>query len=295
MGRSLYDAYPAAAGVWDFADGKLGFPLTSIAFDGPEDELRATRNTQLALFVAEVAGLRALESVGVNPVSTAGHSIGEYAALVACGALEFEEGLKLVSVRARAMDAAARERPGAMAAVPGLGHNEVRAAVESASARGIVGIANFNSPEQIVISGEADAVAQACEAASAAGAKRVIPLAVSGGFHSPLMQRAADELADALKGAALSAPRIPVAVNVTADVSTTGDEVRDLLAQQVVSQVRWHESVQLLMSMGCDCIIEVGPGKVLSGLARRMDSAPEVFSVDTAEDVESVAQRFQEA
>jgi len=287
MGRSLYDNSPAARMVWDEADSTLAAPVSSLAFEGPDDLLRQTRNAQTALFVSEVAAFRALQDRGVRPAYCAGHSIGEYAALVAAGALSLEQGLKLVQVRASAMERAAAERPGTMAAVIGLAAELLKSILEEASSAGAVHIANFNSPEQVVISGEAAAVELAGRLASEAGAKRVLPLAVSGGFHSPLMQAAAAELADVLAGAVISGPVVPVVLNVTADFARGAEDIRECLARQVVSQVRWHESIIRLVESGCDAAVEVGPGRVLTGLLKRMDGAPAASNVETADDLES--------
>ncbi len=288
MGRSLYDTSPAARMVWDEADTVLAAPVSALAFEGPDDVLRQTRNAQIVLFVSEVAAFKALEGRGVRPACCAGHSIGEYAALVAAGALSLEQGLKLVQVRASAMECAAAERPGTMAAVIGLAAERLSGILDEASLAGAVHIANFNSPEQVVISGEVAAVELAGKLASEAGAKRVLPLAVSGGFHSPLMEPAAAELAGALTGAVLSDPVVPVILNVTADYARGAEDIRECLARQVVSQVRWHESIMRLVESGCDAAVEVGPGRVLTGLLKRMDGAPAACNVETADDLEAV-------
>ncbi len=292
MGQALYNEFLAARQVWDRADALLGFSLSGLAFDGPEEELKATRNAQLALYVSEVAALRCLQAAGVRPGICAGHSIGEYAALVAAGALDWEEGLGLVRVRAGAMDRAAQERPGAMAAVIGLAPEQVAACVESASGKGVVCVANYNSVEQVVISGEKDAVEAACAAASEAGAKRVVPLAVSGAFHSPLMSGAAEELGQALAGARLAAPEVPVIMNVTAAPAGGPEEIRRLLKEQVTGQVRWHECALALVGAGPQAVIEAGPGKVLSGLMRRIPGAPQVLAVEEPADVHAAAAQF---
>jgi len=292
MGLGLYREFDEARKVWDRADSILGFSISDLAFNGPEDELKATRNAQLALFVAGVAALRCLQSAGVRPGICAGHSIGEYAALVAAGALDWEEGLGLVRLRAAAMDRAARERPGAMAAVIGLPPGRVAECVEAAAGSGVVCVANCNAAEQVVISGEKEAVDAACAAASAAGAKRVVPLAVSGGFHSPLMAGAAEELGQALAGARLAVPQVPVIMNVTARPAGGPEEIRRLLKEQVVGQVRWHECAEAILAAGPRAVIEAGPGRVLSGLMRRMPGAPPVLAVEEPGDVRAAAAEF---
>ena len=297
MGRSMYESFSVAKEAWDQADKLLGFPISRVAFDGPEEDLKLTRHAQLALYVSEVAGMRVLQGQGVQPAFSAGHSIGEYAALVCAGALSFQEGLRLVSVRAGAMDRAAGKGPGSMAAVLGLDAAHVGEVLQKVSAGRVLGIANLNSPQQIVISGESAAVKDACEALSAEGARRVVPLAVSGGFHSPLMEEAAEELAQALESAEVVGSVIPVALNVSAEFASGAEEVRRGLARQVVSQVRWHESMQRVLAAGADALIEIGPGRVLTGLARRMDGAENVaaFNVEEAGDVSAVVAEFAAA
>lgn len=293
MGLELHSSSPEARRVWESADVLLGQPISALAFGGPEESLRQTKNAQLALFVSEVAALRALEGRGVSAGLTAGHSIGEYAALVAAGAISFEVGLGLVQIRGEAMERAASERPGTMAAVLGLGARELEALLAEASSTGVVQVANLNSAEQIVISGEVEAVELAGKLASEAGAKRVVPLAVSGGFHSPLMESASADLAAALASADISDPGIPVLLNVTADFARGAGEIRESLARQVVSQVRWHESMARLIASGCDAAIEAGPGKVLAGLLRRMDNAPVCYPVETKEDLETAVRDLE--
>lgn len=288
MGQDLYQNNQSARSVWDSADRLLGFSLTELAFEGPEDSLKLTKNAQLALYVSEAAALAALLDAGIQPAASAGHSIGEYAALLSAGCISFEDGLKLVQVRGSSMNDAAAARPGAMAAVMGMDIGGVEQAVQAGSAKGIVGIANFNSAEQIVISGEAEAVEAASEAARTAGAKRVVPLAVSGGFHSALMQPAADKLAKALEETSFANPAIPVVLNVTAEPAFSGEEARTLLREQVTSQVRWHETMLKLIDMGYTSYVEVGPGKVLAGLAKRYDGVGEVLGLDSAEDLNNI-------
>lgn len=290
MGQSLYDSHASARQIWDAADSSLGYKLSELAFHGPEEELRQTRNTQAALFTSEVAALEVVRESGIQGAFCAGHSVGEYAALVAAGCLEFGEGLRLVQARGEAMDRAAQARPGAMAAVLGLDASEVGKTLSAASSEGVVVIANYNAPGQIVISGEAKAVEAASAAAQEAGARRVVPLSVSGAFHSPLMESAADDLGQVLETAAIADPTVPVVLNVTADWAKTAEDIRQNLRRQVSSQVRWHESMVKVLQAGADAVLELGPGKVLSGLARRMDGAVEDFSIDEASDLEAVLQ-----
>ncbi len=282
MGKDLYDLYPEVRDAYDTADSLLGMALSKLCFDGPEEELRLTVNTQPALFTTSVACLRMLQKNGVTPDVCAGHSIGEYAALVAAGALPFEQGLKLVKQRAELMQKAAGDHPGTMAAVIGLDADAVRAVCEKAANAGIVDVANYNSPGQVVISGEVKAVEAASEYAREAGAKRVLPLNVSGAFHSRLMQTAADELRAALKESDISDAAIPVVANVTADYVTKADEIRDCLARQVAGSVLWDKSIARMAADGVTRFVEVGPGKVLAGLIKRIAEGAEVVNVGDA-------------
>jgi [acyl-carrier-protein] S-malonyltransferase len=282
MGKDLYDLYPEVREVFDTADSILGMSLSKLCFEGPEEELRLTVNTQPALFTTSVACLRMLEKNGIRPDITAGHSIGEYAALVAAGALPFEQGLKLVRTRAELMQEAAKLRPGTMAAVIGLDADTVRAVCEKASDAGIVDVANYNSPGQVVISGEVKAVEAASEYAKEAGAKRVLPLNVSGGFHSRLMSSVVEELRVALRAAEFTDASIPVVANVTADYVQKADDIRDCLARQVAGSVLWDKSVARMAADGVDQFVEVGPGKVLAGLIKRITDGAEIKNVGDA-------------
>ena len=271
MGRDLYENNPAAKRALDACE--LACPgLLFICFDGPEEMLKETAWTQPALFAISVAAYEAVKSEGIEPVAVAGHSIGEYAALYAAGVFDIPTGMALVRARATAMAEAAKANPGAMAAVLAL---EPETVVNiCAETPGIVVPANFNCPGQIVISGEVAAVEAASVALKEAGAKRVIALAVSGAFHSPLMQPAADKLAVALGEAQLHAPNIPVIANVTAAQESSIDEIRANLVAQVPGQVRWTESVEKMREMGVEAFVELGSGKVLAGLIKKI--APDV-------------------
>ncbi len=279
MGKDLYDRYPEAREVYDKADGILGFSLSRLCFEGPEDDLRLTSNTQPALFTTCIACLRLLEKEGIRPDVTAGHSIGEYAAIVAAGAISFEDALPLVRKRGELMQAAGADRPGTMAAVIGLSADQVREVCAKAEAAGIVDVANYNSPGQVVISGEAGAVEAASEFARQAGAKRVMPLNVSGAFHSRLMQPTADLLAAELAKTAFRDAAAPIAANVTADYVRSAEEIRRLLAKQITGSVRWDESVSRMVADGVGLFVEVGPGKVLAGLIKRISDSVEVRNV----------------
>jgi len=280
MGKELCDAYPTARETFAEASEAAGIDLAALCFRGTEEELRLTENTQPCIFAVSVAAWRVLErETGIAPLCAAGHSLGEYSALVAAGALTLADAARILRLRGRFMQEAVPVGKGAMAAVMGLPDDGVEAACRAGAAKGVVEPANFNGGDQIVISGDAAAVAAACEAAKAAGAKRAMPLAVSAPFHCSLMKPAADRLAPELRAAARGAFRFPVVANVTAAPYPVDAPVADLLIRQVVSPVRWDACVRAMITMGASAFVEVGPGKVLSGLVRRIgrDAAVAAF------------------
>jgi [acyl-carrier-protein] S-malonyltransferase len=287
MGRALIDAFPEARRVFEEADSVLGFSLSKVCLDGPEEELRATHNTQPAIFVHSIAALEAARArTGLASDGAAGHSLGEYSAYVAAGSLRFEDALRLVRRRGELMFQAGRERPGTMAAILGLDATAVQAALEPVS--GIVVPANLNSPGQIVISGEIDAVRAGMDRCKEAGAKRVIPLEVSGAFHSPLMESAARGLSEALASIPIEAARIPVYANASATSVVDPESIRRSLVRQLLSPVRWEESVRAMRADGFERFVELGPGKVLSGLVRSIDRAASTASIGAPEDLASL-------
>ncbi len=298
MGRDLHEAYPKASAVFDKADEILGFPLSKLCFEGPKEELDDTINTQPALLTVSVALLRitsaelstGLELDQLGPVTVAGHSMGEYTALVAAGALDFADGLKLVRERGRVMKEAGERNPGRMAAVIGLDAGTLEGICQEASFQlpaSIVQIANYNSPGQVVISGHKEALGRAVELAKKRGARRVIPLAVSIASHSPLMQSAAESFASIVAQIDFHQPRVPVVANVTAAPITTLAEIREELVEQLTSTVRWVESVQYMIAQGVTTFVEIGPKNVLTGLIKRISKEVRVVSV---EDMASVQQ-----
>lgn len=289
MGRELAGNYPVAAEIFARADTALGYSLSGLCFDGPDEELKQTINTQPALFVTSAAAFEVVKSKGIEFSFAAGHSIGEYAALYAAGAFSLEEGLSLVRNRAKLMQKAAEEKPGTMAAILGLSAEQVREVVSGASSAGVVAAANFNSPIQIVISGEVEAVARASAIAKEMGARRVVPLNVSGAFHSPLMQSAADSLMESLKATRISDLLKPVVANYTADFETSAVEVKDNLSKQITGSVKWVESVRKMLDAGAECFIELGSGNVLAGLIKRIAPEAETVSVGDAASVEGLA------
>lgn len=282
MGQNLCAHSPAAQAVFDHADSVMGTKLSTLCFYGPEEALRPTSVTQPALYTVSAAALAALREAGAPPpLAVAGHSVGEYAALLAAGAFDFETGLHLVNRRAQEMHRATLAAPGAMAAILGLSADQIVAActeAESAESE-TVQAANFNGGGQIVISGSPAGVARASELAKSMGAKRVVPLSVSGAFHSPLMAPAAEAMAYALREATIRDATLPVVANLTADYETGADDIRINLAAQIDHPVRWEESISRLVADGFDTFVEVGAGAVLAGLMKRLAPAAAVYGV----------------
>ena len=272
MGKDLCAEFDAAKALFAKADEVLGFSLSKICFDGPEEELKQTKITQPAIFLHSIAVWNILKPGDAG--MTAGHSLGEYSALVAAGAIAFEEALRLVRLRGELMQKAGEENPGTMAAVVGLDAQVVEEVCRAASSDGIVQAANFNSPGQIVISGSVAGVRRAMELAKQRGAKLVKELVVSGAFHSPLMRSAKDGLKAALNRATIHDARVPVYANVSAKPVQKAHEIAELLFEQVTSPVRWEETIRHMSADGASHFIEIGPGKVLQGLVKRI--APEV-------------------
>jgi [acyl-carrier-protein] S-malonyltransferase len=274
MGRDVFEASAAAREIFESADDALGYSLTRLCFEGPEDELIRTEVQQPAILTTSIALLRAIEERGpVEPAFVAGHSLGEYSALVASGALDFDAGVRLVQARGRFMQEAVPEGRGAMAAVIGSEPHVVeQCCAEAAAASGqIVAPANYNSPAQTVIAGDAAAVERACGLAREQGAKRTVPLPVSAPFHCELMACAAEKLSLELAGIRFADPRIPVVTNVEATGNSDGSRIAALLEQQVTAPVRFVEMVHHLAGEGATRVLEIGPGRVLTGLVRRID------------------------
>ena len=276
MGRELFDRAPAARALFDEADARLGFALSRLCFDGPEEALTDTAVQQPALFTTSLAAWAVLNERGeAGAAYVAGHSLGEFSALAAAGALSFGEGLALVRRRGELMKLAGRRQPGGMAAILGLDAAPVAELCAAAAAETgrYVGVANDNCPGQVVITGDEMALARAMELLSQAGARKVVRLPISIAAHSPLMAGVAGEFAAAVAAAPLAAARIPVMANVSAQPITTPDEIRAELTAQLTAPVRWTESVRQLGALGVDAYVEVGPGDVLLGLVKRIDRA----------------------
>ena len=293
MGRELAENFSPAREVFEEADSALGFPLSKLCFEGPAEELQLTANTQPAILAVSVAAERVLKEKGIRADYVAGHSLGEYSALVAAGSLGLSDALRLVRKRGQYMQEAVPVGQGAMAALLGLDAGSVDEICREAAGGEVVSAANLNSPAQIVIAGHRAAVERAVEIAKARGARRAVLLNVSAPFHCSLMKPAADRLAVDLDAVAISEPRVPLVNNADAAVVRTADEVRDGLKRQVTSPVRWTESMLALRREGADVFIEAGPGKVLSGLMRQIDRGVQTWQAGDAVSLAEVAGAVQ--
>jgi [acyl-carrier-protein] S-malonyltransferase len=282
MGRELADQFPVAADTFAEADEALGFPISKLCFDGPEEELRLTENTQPAILTVSVAVWRVLVGEGISPELAAGHSLGEWSAHVAAGTLSFADAVRAVRARGRAMQLAVPAGQGGMAAILMLGADHVaEACAEAAAETGqVVAAANFNNPHQTVISGTHAAVERAGAIAKAKGARRVLMLPVSAPFHCALMEPAQEEVARVLHAIRLKGPQIPVAANVSGAFVTTAAEARDALIRQVTGAVRWVDCIHTLVAAGANAFVETGPGKVLAGLMKQIDAAQKALHVE---------------
>jgi len=295
MGRELAEKYPAAKSTFDEADKALGFSISKLCFEGTEEDLKLTANTQPAILTCSVAVNRVLEERGLTPDFVAGHSLGEYSALVASGALRFSDAVQLVRKRGTYMQDAVPAGVGAMAAIMGLSHAVVTDICKRASDGEVCSPANLNSPDQTVISGHAGAVKRAVELASQAGAKRAVILAVSAPFHSPLMAAMQEKLEKDLRKTEFSDLRMPIVTNVDADTTTSGSEAREALIRQVSMPVRWEESVRLLIDEGVNTFVEVGPGRVLTGLLRQIERSVAALNVEDEKSLAATVEKIAAA
>ena len=290
MGRDLYDNVKSSKAVFQQADQALGFSLTDLIFEGPEDELRQTINAQPALVVDAFACLEAVREINPDklaaPSFLAGHSLGEYTALALAGVFDFATAVKLARERGRLMHEAGQKRAGAMAAIIALDEEKVAEVCRESNTV----IANINCPGQIVISGAAENITKAMEMATAAGAKRAIPLQVSGAFHSPLMQPAVEGMIEYLDATSFAPPSVPVIANVTAVPLTSAQEVKMELRKQLTSPVQWQRSVEYMIKQGVSTFIEIGPGNVLTGLVRRIDKEVATVNIGDLEAVKAPGQ-----
>jgi len=291
MGKELAARYPEAKQTFEEADSALGYALSALCFEGPEDKLRMTEVTQPAILTVSVAALRVLRQQGVEPGFVAGHSLGEYSAHVASGTLDFADAVRIVRNRGRYMQVAVPAGQGAMAAVLGLSLEEIEAACRQAAQGQVVAPANINSPGQVVISGHTAAVERAAELVKQRGAKRAVMLPVSAPFHCALMQPAQERLAADLKSATFHPMRVPLVTNVDAEVIESSEKARDALIRQVTGAVQWEKSMRALIAAGVETFVEVGSGKVLCGLMRQIDRAQSCLNVEDPASLEKTINR----
>jgi len=292
MGKALAEAYPAAKAIFDEVDEALGESLSQLIWEGDIETLTLTQNAQPALMATSLAAMRALEAEGLGiekAAFVAGHSLGEYSALAAAGAISVADTARLLRTRGRAMQSAVPVGEGAMAAILGLDLEAVRAVADEAAQGEVCQAANDNDPTQVVVSGAKAAVERAAEIAKEKGAKRAVMLPVSAPFHCALMQPAADAMAEALAGVEIKSPAVPLIANVRADAVTDPDEIRQLLVEQVTGSVRWRESVQAMAAKGVTEFWEIGAGKALSGMIRKIDRSLTSRQAGTPEDVQALA------
>lgn len=280
MGKALAEAFPSIKSLYDDASSVLGYDIAALCFDGPAERLNLTEYTQPALLVSSIAAFRALEPLGIVPAAVAGHSLGEYSALVAAGGLSYREAVGIVQKRGKYMAEAVPSGTGLVAALLGLSSDVVKEVCREASPVGVVQAANFNSPGQVVIAGEKAAVERAIEIAKTKGCKKAIPLPVSVPVHTPLMQKAADRLATDLTAIAWSDLKMPLINNAEARLLTRGSEIKASLIRQLPSSVLWEDSVKAMAAMGVKTFVEVGPGAVLTGLIKRILPDAVTMNVD---------------
>ncbi len=295
MGKELAEKFPAAGAVFTEADQALGLSISQLCFEGSEDALKLTENTQPAMLTVSVAIYRILEEKGIAPHYVAGHSLGEYSALVTAGSLAFADAVKLVRLRGEYMQQAVPAGEGAMAAIMGLAPAQVAQLCKKAANGQVVGPANLNSPDQTVISGHAGAVKRAVELASASGAKRAVVLPVSAPFHCELMMPAQEKLASDLRRTAFAPLRVPLVTNVDAELISSGEEAREALIRQVSLPVRWEESMHALIEEGVSIFVEVGPARVLSGLLRQIERSVHCFNVEDEKSLLSTLDKLAQA
>ena len=292
MGKDLYEKYESAGKVFDIADSVLGKSISGICFNGPEEDLRQTINTQPAIVAMSIAALEAFKSqLKITPRFTAGHSLGEYCAMYASGVMDLETTFKAIQKRAELMS---KVQGGTMAAVLNAPAGSVEQALEEASATGYVDVANYNSPAQVVLTGEEAAVTKAGEILLEAGAKRVVPLAVSGAFHSKFLEGASKEFAQFVSDLDLSSASIPVVTNVDASATISSEDFRNKMPRQICSSVHWTQTIENMMQNGVNTFIEIGPGKVLAGLNKKISSDIKTYNVYDKESLETTVASLKE-
>lgn len=292
MGKDLYDNFEAAKNVFDSADKILGKSITTLCFEGPEENLKQTVNTQPCIVTMSIAALEALKSqLDITPTFTAGHSLGEYCAMYCSGVMNLETTLKAIQKRADLMGAT---KGGAMAAILNAPEGSLEKALKEASEVGYVDVANYNSPAQVVITGDENAVKKAGELLSAAGARRVVPLAVSGAFHSKFMENAGHEFASFVQDLDMENAQVPVFTNVDAQATMLSAEFKNKMPKQIYSSVHWTQTIENMIKDGVDTFIEIGPGKVLAGLNRKIDSSVKSYNIYDKESLESTINALKE-
>lgn len=293
MGKELYDNIEECREIFESADKALGFSISKMCFEGPEDELNSTENTQPAILTVSIAALKALESHGICADVTAGLSLGEYSALVYSGALDFEEAVKLVKKRGKYMQEAVPQGVGTMAAIIGLDEETIREICNECSDIGVVEPANLNCPGQIVIAGEVKAVEAACEKLKEKGALKTVMLTVSGPFHTSMLQPAAEKLEEELKNVCVNNFKIPVITNVTGEIVNNKDNIKPYLKKQVMSAVLFEKSIKTMIDMGVDTFIEIGPGKALSSFVKKINRKATILNVQDLKSLESTIEKLK--
>ncbi|RDI47493.1 ACP S-malonyltransferase [Falsibacillus pallidus] len=295
MGKDVVEQHEGAKAIFDKADERLGFSLSEVIFEGPQDKLTLTTNAQPALLTTSTAILQCLKEAGIQADYTAGHSLGEYSALVAAGAISFEDAVYTVRRRGELMEEAVPAGEGSMAAVLGMDREALKEVTDQVTSDGNpVQLANMNCPGQIVISGTAEGVEKASVLAKEKGAKRVLPLQVSGPFHSSLMKPAAEKFGDVLGGIEVKNAGIPVVANVSAQPMSEATDIKEKLIEQLYSPVLWEDTVETMLKNGVDTFIEIGPGKVLSGLIKKVDRSAKTYSVQDMESLDAVLASLKE-
>jgi len=294
MGLDLYNNFEAAKQVYETADKTLNKKISDICFNGPDEDLKATINAQSAIVATSIAALESFKSqCDIKPSLTMGHSLGEYCAMYCANVMDLETTMKAIQKRSELMDSATKTTKGTMAAVLGASVEIIKECLEEVKSLGLAQIANYNDPTQIVITGEVEAIEKACELIKERGAKRVVPLAVSGGFHSKLMDSAKDGFIEFVKELNLKDATIPVITNVDADITTSADSFKEKMPNQISSSVMWVQSIQKAIEMGVDTFIEFGNGKVLAGLNRKISSEIKTYNVFDSESLKATIEELK--
>ena len=293
MGQDLYNNFESSKQVYETADGVLGKKISEICFNGPDDDLKQTINAQSAIVATSIAALEAFKSkCDIKPTVTLGHSLGEYCAMYAAGVMDLETTMKAIQKRSELMDEATKTTKGTMAAILGAKIEDINSSIDEASSIGLVQIANYNDPTQIVITGEIEAVNKACELIKEKGARKVVPLAVSGGFHSKLMNSAKEGFMDFVKELNLHEANIPVITNVDANLTTKSEDFKNKMPNQINSSVMWNQSIEKALNEGVDVFIEFGNGKVLAGLNRKICPEIKTYNVSDSETLKNVIEEL---